>query len=128
MWRILFLLGALGLVLAGAGAFASAGAADLAAFGPLAAVVALLAVAAALPLALSARADLLRVPWKALAAFAEREAPFEAAVLVMLAASLGIGALGLGQANAGLVALLAAAGVFAASVEHWFPYVPGTTD
>lgn len=126
------LLAALGA--AGTGyVFASYGpGADVAAFARVVLVAGLLVAAVVLPLALSARADLLRTPWRALAGFVSREAPFEASLLAMLAAALLLAVLPLGPGAPPLVlglALLALGlGAAAASVENLFPYVPGTTE
>lgn len=132
MLRFLIALLGAATALAGLGALATMGlAAELLAFGQVAGIVALLALAAALPLWLSARADHDRVPWARLRDFVVRESPFEAAVLAMLGVSMVLAVFPWATATPAAWALLgvmAIAFVAAASLEHLFPYVPGTTD
>lgn len=132
MLRLLAIV--LGAVLAAAGlaALATLGpGSDLVAFARVAGIVVLLAAAAALPLWLSARADHDRVPWADIRAFVTREAPFEAAALAMVGVAAAVAVFPWGTATpAAWVALAVVALVFvaAASLEHLFPYVPGTTE
>lgn len=132
MLRLLAIVLGAFLALAGLAALATLGpGSDLVAFARVAGVVILLAAAAALPLWLSARADHDRVPWAAIRAFVTREAPFEAAALAMVGVAAAVAVFPWGAATPaawaalGVVALVFVA---AASLEHLFPYVPGTTD
>lgn len=130
MWRIVVLLAGLACALGAAMAALAFGPSEvtgeLAAFARVAVVAGLLGLAAFLPLVFSMNADRLRLPWRAAARLLVREAPIEAAVLVMLSVSVVAALWFVGAIppawNMVAVIALGALGAAAASVQHLWGY------